>query len=440
MYTLPKTTAINAAAIQGAIDHNEKNRERYDRLQRYYDGDHDILERNKDDGLSNNKLVTNLAEYITDMSAGYLLGNPVKYQASEGVDISAIEKEYKLQSITDLDYDIAENSSIYGIDYEYVYMNEDSLPRSAELDVRNTIMVYDNTVEHSKLFAVNYRPVYSGNGNKPDSYDVMVLTRTHIIEGVLKKGSWTSTERPHAFSTIPLIEYRNNKRMTGDFESVIHLIDAYNITQSDRVNEREQLVDAILVFKGVTLDSEQKQQVIDNRVIAGVPTDAAVEYVTKMVNEADIDVLRKNIENDIHKISKTPNMTDENFVGNSSGVAIRYKLLPFEQKTKKKERYIERGLMQRMRLYMNALTATSKAKMTSIDDVDAVFRRNLPSNDYETSQMINNLIGVVDKELLVGQLSFVEDAKETVEQAAKESVDTGSYGTTDITKLEEDAE
>lgn len=54
-------------------------------------------------------------------------------------------------------------------------------------------------------------------------------------------------------------------------------------------------------------------------------------------------------------------------------------------------------------------------------DVDVVFKRALPQNDYEQSQMINNLVGLVDKETLVAQLSFVNDAKETVELAKEEA-------------------
>ena len=38
--------------------------------------------------------------------------------------------------------------------------------------------------------------------------------------------------------------------------------------------------------------------------------------------------------------------------------------------------------------------------------------------------MILNLQGIVDKELLVSQLSFVRDSKETVELAAKEDETT----------------
>lgn len=55
-----------------------------------------------------------------------------------------------------------------------------------------------------------------------------------------------------------------------------------------------------------------------------------------------------------------------------------------------------------------------------VEDVDIVFKRNLPSNDFEISQMINNLADFVDKETLVSQLSFVKDASEIVALKEKE--------------------
>lgn len=115
-----------------------------------------------------------------------------------------------------------------------------------------------------------------------------------------------------------------------------------------------------------------------------------------------------------------PNMSDVNFVGNSSGVAIRYKLLAFEQNIKNKERYMEKGLMERFKLYNNFLVTKSKMSEVPVEEVDAVFRRNLPSNDFETSQMITNLSDVVDTETLISQLSFIKDASEIVEAKKKE--------------------
>ena len=217
-----------------------------------------------------------------------------------------------------------------------------------------------------------------------------------------------------------MIAYKNNPEILGDFEPVISLIDAYNLLQSDRVNDKEQLVDAILCMYGMDFDDKQAEMLKDSRMLANIPVDGRVEYLVKTLQEADVDVLRKNIENDIHKISMVPNMSDENFVGNSSGVAIRYKLLAFEQNVKNKERYMEKGLMERFELYNNYLHTISQMEIVPIEEVDAVFTRNLPSNDYEISQMINNLADFVDSETLISQLSFIKDASEIVEAKKKE--------------------
>ena len=168
-------------------------------------------------------------------------------------------------------------------------------------------------------------------------------------------------------------------------------------------------------------DAEQAETLRESRMLANLPTDGKVEYLIKTLQEGDVDILRQNIENDIHKISMVPNMSDANFVGNSSGVAIRYKLLAFEQNIKNKERYMEKGLMERFKLYNNFLFTQSKMALVPVEEVDAVFKRNLPSNDFEISQMINNLADFVDAETLISQLSFIKDASEIVELKAKEN-------------------
>ena len=167
-------------------------------------------------------------------------------------------------------------------------------------------------------------------------------------------------------------------------------------------------------------DTDQAEMLKDSRMLANLPTDGKVEYLVKTLQEGDVDILRQNIENDIHKISMVPNMSDENFVGNSSGVAIRYKLLAFEQNIKNKERYMEKGLLERFKLYNNFLVTKSKMQDVPIEEIDTVFKRNLPSNDFEISQMINNLADFVDAETLISQLSFIKDASEIVELKKQE--------------------
>ena len=60
-------------------NHNEIKL-RYEKMHRYYDGMHDILNRTlSNDQLPNNKLICNHAEYISDMAIGYVFGTPISY-------------------------------------------------------------------------------------------------------------------------------------------------------------------------------------------------------------------------------------------------------------------------------------------------------------------------------------------------------------------------
>ena len=405
MYQVNKDTPLDATLIKDAIDYNEKRRTRFDTLDNYYMGEQAITAREKQETLMNNKLVVNHAKYITDMMVGYLLGNPVDYQVNDGVNIEPILSAYKRQTMENIDVEIAKECSIFGIKYEYVYSDEDANPCSVTLDVRNTIIIYDNSLVHKKMYAINYRPIYKNPKDKtPDYYDVLAFTDKEIIKYKLSGSKGDAKELSRE-------------------QPVMSLIDAYNLVQSDRVNDREQLVDAILCFYGMKFDADQMAELKIKRALSNIPQDGKVEYLTKAINEGDVDVLRKTIEKDIHKISMVPDMTDENFAGDSSGVAIRYKLLGFEQAVKNKERFFEKALMERFKLYNQFLSVKSKMSIVPTEEVDAVFKRNLPSNDYETSQMIVNLDGIVDRELLASQLSFVKDASETVAIAEKEDVE-----------------
>lgn len=419
MFTLPAGTLPDKDNVADLIAYNELKRPRYNSLENYYLGIHEILNRAKPETLANNKVVTNHCRYITDVNVGYLLGNPVEYQADDDLNIDLILDEYKKQTIDNLNHEIARDVSIFGRQYELEYLSGNDV-KSKDIDVRNCAIAYDDTVEHNKLFAVIYEP-HAKQKNKFE--DIMVFDANYIYDFTNSTGAIELQDKgtkTHDFQKVPVIEYINNPEKLGDFEHVLTLVDAYNTLTSDRVNDKEQWVDAILCLYGIDLDDDMMQGIQNDRILSNLPEGTKAEYVTKAFNEADADTLRRVIEADIHKISMTPNMSDENFVGNSSGVAIRYKLLAFEQSVSNKERYFEKGLMERFELYNNYLSKLKSMPIVPIYKVDAIFKRNLPQNDLETSQMIANLTSQVDKETLVGQLSFIKNAKETIAAKAKE--------------------
>ena len=234
--------------------------------------------------------------------------------------------------------------------------------------------------------------------------------------------------QPHYFGAVPIVEFWNNEECQGDFEQQISLIDAYNVLQSDRVNDKEQLVDAILKVKGISFgdNTEEAARTIkllkELKVLEMPAENADAEWLVKNLNEQEVEVLRKALREDIHAFSMVPSLTDENFASNSSGVALKYKLLGLEQLAKMKERYFVQGLRERLQVFANMLGV--KGKDVDVTDVVITMTRNLPANDLETSQMIGALSNMVSNETLISQLSFVTDAKaETAAVNAQKEAD-----------------
>lgn len=421
-FTLPVGSEATPENIAKAVKELESRKARYEQLHNYYIGNQEILNRTlSSETAKNNKLVNNFASYIADISANYLLGNPVDYIVPDDLDlkIDGIMQRYAEQTMSDLDAQIALDAAIYGVAYDLTFTDEDSEANTVQVDPRNTLVVYDDSVQHRELFAINCAQVKDKEGKVINR--VTAYTPEKIIEMTLNADGGAMDkpeEKPHFFGAVPVVEYPNNKSYLGSFEPVLSLIDAYNTIQSDRVNEREELADAILVLKNFTLDEKRQANLRDLRLLTSVPPDGDASYLTKPQSETDADTLKKSLADDIHKFSKTPNLSDQNFVGNSSGVALNYKLLAFEEEAKTHERFIEKGLKKRMVLYFNLENHLKQGAggrtAKEISRVDVVFNRNLPKNDYETSQMIVNLQGIVKDDYLVKQLSFVDNAEKAL--------------------------
>lgn len=213
----------------------------------------------------------------------------------------------------------------------------------------------------------------------------------------------------------------------------IPLIDAYNALMSDRVTDKEQFIDAILAIYGTLLADDETEgengekedglqaamKQLKKRKVLEMPDGTKAEYLTRTFDEAGVEILKKAIEQDIHKFSHIPCMTDESFGGNVSGVAMEFKLLGLENITKIKTRYYKKGLRKRLRIFANFLE--KKGQRVDIAGIKPTFSRALPKNLLEISQITANLWGKVSRKTLLSQIPFVEDVDNELETLDKEA-------------------
>ena len=130
--------------------------------------------------------------------------------------------------------------------------------------------------------------------------------------------------QPNYFDDVPVIEYPNNKQRSGDFENVLSLVDAYNMTQSLSLDDLMDFTDAFLILRGMGgADEESVKQMRLSKILEFDDASGNAEWLIKNLNDTYIENLKSRLQTDIHKFSNIPDMSDSNFAGNATGVAIK---------------------------------------------------------------------------------------------------------------------
>ena len=308
-------------------------------------------------------------------------------------------------------------------------MNQKEIPfpELTVLSPLTTNVVMDTSVQRRPIFAFNYSEKIDIN-DVVNGYFITIYDNYYIYSFETKSLENENEYRlinteEHFFGECPVVEYSNNKKQKGDFEGVLTLIDAYNLLQSDRLNDKAQLADALLAIENASLGDDEAErsqtaEFIKREKILELPDGGKAYWVVKTMNESQIEVLKKAIKDDIHEFSKVPCLTDENFVGNSSGVAMKYKLFGLEQLGKRKERYFRRGLKKRLSIICNILFI--QGTFIDPESITLSMKRSLPVDDETLAKIANETEGFISWETRLKRYDPELDPEEEREKLASE--------------------
>ena len=182
----------------------------------------------------------------------------------------------------------------------------------------------------------------------------------------------------------------------------------------------EDFADAFLVLMGMSGTSSDDVNNMRRSKVMLLDEGGGAQWLIKNLNDTYIENIKKRLQNDIHKFSNIPDMTDDSFAGNASGVAIKYKLIGLEQVRSRKERGFKQGLQRRIELISGMLRTKGGAGI-DFRDVDITFTANIPADTQAQAQMVSQLKGIVSDKTLLSQLSFVADPTAELEELAKQS-------------------
>lgn len=414
-------------------DYRQNELARLQMLFDYYNSNHTILrKRNRTVNKADAKVVSGYASYISTIATAYFLGKPISYKADENTQGYDILSEYlATEEEQKNNFELALNASIFGKAYELLYINNAQELKSKCLDTRDVFVIKDNTIDRNIVGAVRFGINHVETNKIEVTLEVydekMVSTYQYTVTSNYEVKDLTNaknlvSEKLHGFNGVPIIEFSNNKNQKGDFENVITYIDAYDTAVSTSVDDLTDFSDAYLVLKNLGgTNPDDIQRLKDDKVFM-VQGDGDAKWLIKDVNDTYSQNVKDRINDDIHKFSFTPDMGDEKFSGNTSGVALEFKLLPLEQLGSQKEMYFKDAINKRLQLIIDYLGL--KIKPT---DIQKVFTRNLPRNLKEISEIMKNLKGLISDETLISLFPQVEDAKSELEKMKTEAEENNIY-------------
>lgn len=437
IYTIDREKAITLDVLNDYVMKHLNGQRRAEqlKLKQAYLGQYDILQQVKPPYKPNNKLVNNFAKYIVDTFCGFFDGKPLTVSSQNETVQEAVDRFNDL-SITEFkNYELIKRASIFGHCYELIYQTEEGETKDAVLDPLDTFVVYDDTVDQRPVFGVTYRI------NSESKLEGEMYTNDTVYSFSGDTGSITTLNEVgrNEYYDVPLIEYRFNTERQGIFENVLSLINAYNLTLSEKANDVAYFADAYLIITGADIATEGLSQeealnkmlenVRDNRTIY-IPDngfDGTNKPEIKFLNKPESDVTQENLlktlRENIFRLAMVADISDEAF-GTSSGIALQYKLQPMRDLAKAVQRNIVLALRHRYKMVFSFAKNISPALADEWQTLEFNFFENLPIDSKDIADTLASL-GVRVSEETALKLAGIDNPLEELDRIKKEEDTAG---------------
>lgn len=406
----------------------------------------------------------NFGKIVAQFVAGYSTSVPVKYSVQDEEQQAIVDDFNAYNDVQTLDNELMYDVAKYGRAYELQYRSGDNqVNNNVKIsNVFETFVIYDNTIEKNPIAAVRIVQVPTIDKSGQTMYTASLYTESNIITFANVTDAVGSLqvvkEVPHFYNAVPIVEYSSNRYRTGWYEDVLSLIDAYDAVNSDTSNYMTDSVNSLLVISGDFSVPQEKDngngnkvsgvsQLINNIKQYGVlalqsgvdrngnSTSMDAKYINPDFDSSASENYQNRLFKDIFMMSNVPNLADESFGGNSSGVAMRYKIFGFEQAIAQTINSFKRSLTRRYDL-LGKLTSNLKGGMVQYGPVTATFTPNLPYAVSEEVAMLTQAGVPLSRKTMYDQTHFTdaENEESNLKQEADEKQTDGLQFDADTSK------
>ena len=376
----------------------------------------------------NNRVNNDFFSEIVDIKVGFFAGKPANYTygddwqseeetgGEEAVEEAskALNDFVKRNNLYDIDMETTKFAAICGYAGRLFYIDPKGNERVMVTPPYETIILSEQEMTEP-AYGVRYYEYLDLDDTisyKAEFYDEHDV---YYYGGQLDSLAFLE-RKPHLFGSCPLQGIPNNRELMGDAEKVLALMDDYDGNYSDNSNDIEGFANAYMVFKNCRVNGETMKTANATGVIGVEPDDGEspydVAYLTKNIDGTFVNSHLDRAEDNIYRLSKTPNLNDPEFNA-VSGIALRIKMMGLETKTGTFE-----AKQASAATYMFGLLASSFAKKKIAFDplqCSVKFNRNFPVDYLSEAQAVQALIAAgLPKKVAFKSLSFVDDVDEVM--------------------------
>ena len=371
----------------------------------YRAGDQPILRREKEirDDI-NNKCVQNMASEIVAFKNGYLLPHPVNYIARNEEKAELVKKLNDYLYVSgkhDADNELVDWFHTVGVAPLYVESTEGEVPcRAYAIDPRRAFVVYSLQPGNEPVFGVNVVEV-TRKGVCLSLIDVYTKDRIYRLEGQALDQYTESNMKlvPPTIPTttvvrvdvneigeIPIIEYVYDNQRMGSFETVLPLLDAQNIVQSNRLDGIEQFIQSLMVLINCKLPDGETSNSVRSKGMVELVSDnmnpARIEILTEQLDQSQTQTLVDDIRHQICEIAGMP-FTSTTYGGTSDNVGAVYLRNGWQTAdtfARNTEDLYKKSNRQFNKIFLKILQKKDLIGDLSVYDFDSQFTRNEMDN------------------------------------------------------------
>lgn len=404
---------------------------------KYVTGKNPTIASKRDSPQPDNRIPVPLAKIAVNTVVGYA-GRPgditTEYVRAEAEAVEAEPYKDIIKEFQEFNNEDLENSELLnialsqGVAYEIWWVSDQSEDEESEAEV---------VPEFRRCPATEAFPVYS-ESLKPE-LDAFIRfwkrneDETHVADVYypFKKERWEKDSDGDTYEKVdeeetpysePAIEFTINMDKMPIYEAEKPIIDSYDSAISNSQNEVDRFNAAILMLPGaMTAASKEEFRTAYQSIFENLDDfENWPDYLQK--NLTGVSEFYKehsaNLERLYHKSVGIPDISDENFAGNQSGVAIAFKLLPLEFLVSQIEIYFKEGLQKRKVFYDDFLEFFGPDVDKEEYKAVVTWKRNMPVDEEMKVDIAMALSNLVSQETVLRFLpnKIVPDVEEELEK------------------------